>query len=103
MTTTGPKMFQSLKEDFFIPHHLVFRYLQLRHVLWSQFRNTTVTLDQPKTLVIVLGTEPKKLISNLYSIIRLKRVMTIIQKAKKGWEKDVGDISDSDWDEILEN
>lgn len=29
--------------------------------------------------------------------------MTVIQKAKTGWEEEVRDISDSDWDEILEN
>lgn len=103
MTDARPKSFQSLKDEYSIPQHMMFKYLQLRHALRSQFRDNASTLDHPQVLDMIMGPEPQKLISNLYYTIRLPRIMTVIQRAKTDWEKDVGDISDTDWDEILEN
>lgn len=102
LTDTRLKTFQSLKDEYSIPHHLLFKYLQLRHALRFQLRNVANAITHPQVLEIIMGPEPQKLISNLYYTIRLPRVATVIQKAKSGWEKDVGDISDSDWDEILD-
>lgn len=44
MTTTGPISFRTLKEEYSLPHHLLFRYLQLCHALRSQFNNSTPLL-----------------------------------------------------------
>lgn len=103
MTNERPKSFQTLKEEYSIPQHMVFIYLQLCHALRAQFRDNATTLEHPQVLDVIMGPEPQKLISNLYYTIRLPRITTVIQKAKIEWEKDVGDISNTDWDEILEN
>lgn len=66
MSESEPKTFQTLKEEFSIPNHLLFRYLQLRHAVRMQF-----TLDIPPVLNIILGADPTKLISNLYDLLRL--------------------------------
>lgn len=50
-----------------------------------------------------MGEESQKLISGLYYTIRIPRILSVIQKAKLGWERNVGYINDTDWDEILEN
>lgn len=47
MTTSGPKMFQSLKDEFSIPNHLLFRYLQLCHALQTHFTGLSASLDTP--------------------------------------------------------
>lgn len=103
MTNSRPKTFQSLKEDYSIPHQLMFRYLQLRHALRSQVRDESCNLDCPQILYIIMGSESQKLISNLYYSIRLPRINEVVQKAKIRWERDVGAVSDSDWEELLEN
>lgn len=66
LTASGPKTFQSLKEEFSLPSHLLFEYLQLCHAVQTQRTNLAVTLDTPPVLNIILGKEPSKLISNLY-------------------------------------
>lgn len=90
MTDARPKSFQSLKEEYSVPHHMLFRYLQLRHALCSQLRNNTSTIAHPQVLDIIMGSEPQKLILNLYYIIRIPRITAVVQKAKAGWEKDGG-------------
>lgn len=49
LTPTGMRPFQSLKEEFEIPSYVLFRYLQLRHALQTQFRefphSTKLTLS----------------------------------------------------------
>lgn len=101
MTTSGPKTFQTLKDKFSLPNHLLFRYLQLRHALQTQFRNLNVSLVTHPVLDIILGTEPSKLISNLYSTIHLPTVTALAYKAKTAQELDIGAIEDKDWGEIL--
>lgn len=102
LTETGPKTFQTLKEEFSLPNHLLLWYLQLRHTVRAQFANITVTLDTPPVLDILFGPDLTKLISNLYYTIRLYRVHKVSQTAKIAWEQDIGPIDNSDWDEILE-
>lgn len=72
LTETGPKNFQSLKEEFSLPNSLLFRYLQLRHAVRKQFLSTAITLDTPSVLNIIFGAESTKLISNLYYMLRLQ-------------------------------
>lgn len=45
LTETGPKNFQSLKEEFSLPNHLLFRYLQLRHAVRVHTTSTTIALE----------------------------------------------------------
>lgn len=69
--------------------HLLFRYLQLCHAIRAQFVNLKVTIDPPPVLNIIMGEDPTKLISNLYSILRLQRTLAVTQVAKN----DVGSIN----------
>lgn len=101
MTDLRPKSFQSLKDEYSVLHHILVRYLQLRHALCSQFRYITSTIARPQVLDIIMGDEPQKWISNLYYTIRIPKITAVVRKAKAGWERDVGAIDDTDWDEIL--
>lgn len=101
LSTSGPKTFQTLKEEFMLPNHLLFIYLQLHHAIRAQLVNLEVTIDPPPVLNIIMGEDPSKLISNVYSILRLQKTITVAQTAKNAWEQDVGPINDTDWDEIL--
>lgn len=38
------KSFQTLKDNFVLPNHMFFRYLQLRHALNTQFRDSILVL-----------------------------------------------------------
>ncbi|XP_073453831.1 uncharacterized protein [Aquarana catesbeiana] len=78
-------------------------YLQLRHALRSQTRHLTGSIAHPQVLEIILGEESQKLISGLYHTIRIPEILSVIQKAKSTWERNVGAIDDTDWDEVLEN
>lgn len=82
LTTSGPKTFQALKDEFSLPSHLLFRYLQLRHAVRTPLTNLAVTLDTPPVLNIIVGTEHCKLISNLYYTLRLQRTIAVTQTAK---------------------
>lgn len=55
MYLSGPKTFQALKEEFSLPNHLLFRYLQLRHAVQAQFTNRAITLDTPLSLTPFWG------------------------------------------------
>lgn len=62
------KSFQTFKDKFALPNHMLFRYLQLRHALNTQFRNSIPTLQVPLLVDIVLGKDPKKRISQIYTV-----------------------------------
>lgn len=102
LTGTGPISFQSLKERFSLPNQLLFRYLQLRHAHRAQMASTTIGLETPPVLDILLRVDPTKLISNLYYVLRLHRSHKVSQLAKEKWEQDKGPIENPDWVEILE-
>lgn len=101
LSSFGLKPFQTLKEEYKLPNHLTFKYLQLRHAIRSQLPNMEIEMEPPLVLNIVIGEEPSELILNFYSTLRLKRTIAITQKAKIAWEQEVGPIDDADWYEIL--
>lgn len=55
---TGPKNFQTLKEEFSLPNHLLFQYLQLRHAVRAQSADIAIALDTPPVLNVILGADP---------------------------------------------
>lgn len=99
----GVISFQSLREEFELPPHMLFSYMQLRHALYTQFDDGFPNTQMLPMVDVITGTDPAKLISILYSIIRTRTIAGIIKTAKIRWEEDIGPIDDSDWDEILEN
>lgn len=103
ITPLGVKNFQSLKEEFELPPHMLFSYMQLRHALNAQFTDGFPNTQMLPMVEVIIGEEPAKLISSLYSILRTRSVARIIDKAKVRWEEDIGPIDDSDWEEIIEN
>lgn len=82
MTTTGLKTFQALKDEFSLPNCLFFRYLQRRHAIQTQFTGSNPSLAVPFIVDTVTGTEPAKLISILYSTIRLPSTTALAYTAK---------------------
>lgn len=102
LSNSGLKPFQTLKEEYTLPKHLVFKYLQLRHAIRTQLQSLEIVTDSPPAMGIIMGEDPSKLISNLYFAFRHQRSITIAQKAKAVWEQNTGPIKEADWDEILE-
>lgn len=80
-----------------------FRYIQLRHALGTQFAEGLPSPQVLPMVDVIIGNDPLKLISSLYSIIRTRTVARVIDTARIRWEMDIGPVDDSDWDEILEN
>lgn len=58
--------------------------------------STNITLEIPPVIGILLGTDPTKLISNLYYVLRLHRSHKVSQLAKEKWEQDIGPIDNTD-------
>lgn len=103
LTPLGVRHFQALREEFDLPAHMLFNYMQLRHALRAQFTDGFPNTQTLPIVEVITGEEPAKLISNLYNIIRARSIARIIDRAKNRWEEDIGPIEDSDWEEALEN
>lgn len=97
------RSFQDLQESFHLPHHNFFKYLQLRHVVQSQFKGEKKVI-KPMPLITLLArmTEKKGLISSLYGQLTRSYRDEGASPGRRGWELDIGDISDETWQKILE-
>ena len=102
MSGTGHKSYNRLREEFSLPHQLHYRYLQLRHALRAQMGPDSVEVSSPQVLDVIFGKDSAKLTSNCYYVIRRRRTSKIMQVAKWKWERDLGPIEDTEWEEILE-
>lgn len=85
-------MFQQLKVDFGLLNSMHFRYLQLRHALQTQFRNSPPNLEQLYMLGVILGSEPKKLTSMFYNSLLLPSATVSAYQLKDRWVGDVGEM-----------
>lgn len=56
------KLFQTLKDDFALPNHMLFCYLQIRHALNTLFGSPIPALEVPLPVDIIMGKDSKKLI-----------------------------------------
>lgn len=84
------KTFQALKEEFDLPNHMFFRYLQVRHALQSQFSASIPILESGTLVDVILGEDPKKLISILYNQLLLPLATAHAYQLKSKWEADLG-------------
>lgn len=67
ITPLGVKSFQSLREEFELPSHMLFSYMQLRHALRSQFADGFPNPQMLSMVDVITGADPTKLISILFS------------------------------------
>lgn len=95
------KSFQ-LKDDFGLANSSHFRYLQLRHALQSQFHESPPNLEQLDILEVITGSESQKLISTFFSCLMRPTAVTLAYQLKDRWVRDVGEIEDDEWEEVLD-
>lgn len=82
---------------------MYFRYLQLRHALLAQDRGGGIPAPVRLPLLdIIIGDNPSRLISALYLELRTNTNTFVSDRAKRRWERDVGPLEESDWDDILD-
>lgn len=72
------KSFQTLKDNFALPNHMLFRYLQLQHALNSQFGDSIPAFKILLLVDIVLGRDPKRLLSQIYTYLMMLTATTTI-------------------------
>lgn len=80
---------------------MFFHYLQLQHALSTQFQDSIPILKVILLLDIILGQDPKKQISQIYSYLMLPTATAIAYKLNSCWEPDLGVMTDEDWEEAL--
>lgn len=97
------KAFQTLKDNFALSNHMFFRYLQLQHALNTQLGGPIPALEIPLLVDIVLGEDPKKQISQIYTYLMRPIAETTTQQQRSRWESDLGILTDEDWEEALGN
>lgn len=97
------KLFQTLKDEFDIPNHMFFCYLQLRHALNTQLGGPIPALEIPLPVDIVMGKDSKKLISQIYIYLIRPTADAITHQLKTRWESDLGALTDEEWEEALAN
>lgn len=88
------KPFHALKVEFDLPNRMLFRYIQVRHALQSQFCTSIPQLESTNLAGVILGVDPKKLISALYNLLLAPRATTHAYQLKSRWEDAVGEIED---------
>lgn len=98
------KTYQDLRAQYSLQNKSFFRYLQVRHALGEQFRGKTLKWSKIPELQKVINSETGKgLISKIYSHINKGRMGGMEPPLYRiNWEKDVRDISETQWIRILE-
>ncbi|XP_077306291.1 uncharacterized protein LOC143925706 [Lithobates pipiens] len=96
------KSFQQPKDDFGLWNTMHFRYLQLRHVLQTQFPYALLTMESLDIVDIITGQDPHKLTSIFYSSLLRPQVVIQAYKLKERWVGDVGELEDDEWEEALD-
>lgn len=101
MDNMGVKSFQHLKIAFDLPNSMFFRFLQLHHVLQSQFGNASPDLTSVHLVDLLLGEDPKKLTSICYSSLTWPAAVELSNKLRGSWEADVGELEEDEWTDAL--
>lgn len=76
---------------------MFYRYLQVRHALQSQFGSSIPRLVVMIWADLILGDDPKKLISTLYNHLLSPSATTHTYQLKAKWETDIGEIDNEQW------
>ena len=98
------RKFQDLREEFNIPQHSFFTYLQVGHALEAQFRTQTLVWNETPLFQNLVKVGPTKgPISEIYrQIIKKINTGSNLLKVRERWEEDIGEISQEQWKKILE-
>lgn len=101
MNNAGVKSFQDLKITFDLPNSTFFLFLQLRHILQSQFGNSTPDLPSIYLVDFLLGVDSKKLTPIGHSSLIIPAASDLTCWLKSGWVADVGELEDDEWTDAL--
>lgn len=98
------KSFLELREDYGISYKSFFKYLQVRHALRIQFKEKPPEWCEANFLWKIIDANVSRgLISFIYDCI-CDRVIKENEDllCRRGWEEDLGDISNEQWKYIME-
>lgn len=78
-----------------------YRYIQLRLSFHAQFPLDDLVLNYNPLLAAVKCPDPKKLISQFYTMLTLPQTTTSAYALKSRWEGEVGSMEDTEWSDAL--
>lgn len=81
---------------------MFYRYIQLRHAFHAQFPLDDLNLNDNPLLAAVKCPDPKKLISQFYSMLTLPQATSSAYALKTRWEGELGPLEDSEWSDALD-
>lgn len=104
LTTNGTlKSFNMLKEEFTLPNYMMFRFLQVKHAVQTQFPISPPQPTPNVIMAIVKNTDPKKLTSPFYNILITPVATKLAYELKPHWKRAIGSIEDEEWEEAIES
>lgn len=97
------KSFNDLTEEFSLPPHMLYRYLQVKHAMQRQFRALFPQCIPNALMAMVKDTDPRKLISAFYNILLTPAASKLAYGLKPRWERAIGPLEDEGWEEGMES
>ncbi|XP_071967750.1 uncharacterized protein [Engystomops pustulosus] len=98
------KSFEQLQESFHLTHTQFYKFLQLRHASEKTIKDERIQTSNHSVLKIVVGGGSSKgIISCIYSRLLEEYLKEHPLNIKEKWEADLGEISDTQWDVVLES
>lgn len=98
------KTYEQLCKAFQLAPRGFYKYLQLRHALWTQQQTHSLAVSSSPLLMDVLRAENLKgLISRIYAELLSSVQDHTSLKCKSKWVEDIGDIDGDQWDMALES
>uniref|UniRef100_A0A803J6W9 Reverse transcriptase zinc-binding domain-containing protein n=1 Tax=Xenopus tropicalis TaxID=8364 RepID=A0A803J6W9_XENTR len=94
--------FQTLKNNFNLPNRMLFRYLQLRHAVHSQFQGTTLQTTPSRIEEQAHNCPHAKALSRSYAHLALAND-TLLNKLYNKWLIDIPDMNKEQWKETLDS
>lgn len=96
------KTFDRLKTEYMLPNQMLFRYMQLRHAFYAQFPSGECHMVGNPLMEAVKCPDPKKLISQFYSMLTIPQATSSAYALKTRWEGEVGTLADDEWSDALD-
>uniref|UniRef100_A0A803J788 Reverse transcriptase domain-containing protein n=1 Tax=Xenopus tropicalis TaxID=8364 RepID=A0A803J788_XENTR len=97
------KSFEQLKQEYNLPNHYLFRYLQLRHALSTQYPAGYPTLEIQPYLTAIQAGYTKGMISKLYNTLLNPNTIVHTNRSRTAWQDNTGRIDQEEWEEALES
>lgn len=95
--------FHQVRQEFSLPAHIFFRYLQVRHFVPNHFNQfSSYPSKSPLDSILETPPEVRGTISRLYTII-FEMEGSSLSIIRENWEKDMDtNISEDKWDSIIQ-